>query len=209
MTFLHKNCPHKLTTTFIHFMCPISFMYGALSAIRTLTPRSYFYPFHSWVYSNFQLVVSPPHYSMYFTCDYLFALTMFRTQPSSECLSVAHYGMGPKPHQCFKKSVDLKGLTAMRPAGFTPEVNLRIIQSMKHTSEGSTLALKRRAAITRSTSSPTKKTCVLQKCLKINQINLQGPQNKICCQIFYGANRFICTIDRTVNTKCKYLQCIL
>ena len=52
------------------------------------------------------------------------------------------------------KYVDQRGLAAMlgskRSAGVAPEVKLRITQVRKHTSKGSTLALKSGADITRS-----------------------------------------------------------
>ena len=54
-------------------------------------------------------------------------------------------------HIC--KNVDQKGLasmlTSIQSVGFTPEVNLKITQVRKH-AEGSTLALKPRADVTRS-----------------------------------------------------------
>ena len=52
------------------------------------------------------------------------------------------------------KYLDRKGwstmLTSVQSAGVTPEVNLRITQARKHTSEGSTLALKPRADVTQT-----------------------------------------------------------
>ena len=69
--------------------------------------------------------------------------------------------------------VDQKGSAAMlisiQSAGVTPEVNRRITQTRKHTTEGSILTLKPRADQTspevenRGMSGPTKRTHVLQK----------------------------------------------
>ena len=63
----------------------------------------------------------------------------------------------PNLHQCLWTSlqyVDQKGLaailTSIQSAGVAPEVNLRITQVRKHTSDRSTLVLKPRADVTRS-----------------------------------------------------------
>ena len=65
-----------------------------------------------------------------------------------------HFSPGTDAYGHIYKYVDRKGsaaiLTSIQSAGVAPEVKLRITQVRKHTSEGSTLALKPRADITRS-----------------------------------------------------------
>ena len=64
--------------------------------------------------------------------------------------------MGWSPTNACKHKYDQKGLTtiltARKPTGFTPEVNLKnpLYENDRHTKRGSTLALKPWAEVTRS-----------------------------------------------------------